>query len=118
MRADVSTVAGIDELFEFTMAQFGRIDIVVANAGVEIIRQPVLDATEAGIHCLFGLNTKGAFFTLQRAGRLVADGGRILRIGSSSPYVTESRARPRRLEQDGPALTWSRHSPKRSGRGT
>ena len=38
MRADVSTVAGIDELFEFTMAQFGRIDIVVANAGVEIIQ--------------------------------------------------------------------------------
>ena len=86
MRADVSTVAGIDELFEFTMAQFGRIDIVVANAGVEIIRQPVLDATEADFDRLFALNTKGAFFTLQRAGRLVADGGRILWIGSSSSY--------------------------------
>ena len=86
MRADVSTVAGIDELFEFTMAQFGRIDIVVANAGVEIIRQPVLDATEADFDRLFVLNTKGAFFTLQRAGRLVADGGRILWIGSSSSY--------------------------------
>ena len=41
---------------------------------------------EADFNRLFALNTKGAFFTLQRAGRLVADGGRILWIGSSSSY--------------------------------
>jgi 3-oxoacyl-[acyl-carrier protein] reductase len=38
----------------------------VANAGVELIGQPVLDFTQADFH-LFGINTEGAFFTLQKA---------------------------------------------------
>lgn len=84
VRADVSTLDGIDALFGKAIAAFGRVDVVVANAGVEIIEQPVLEATEEDYDRLFGVNSKGAFFTLQRAARHVTDGGRIILIGSST----------------------------------
>lgn len=58
----------IDRLFDESKAAFGQVDIVVANAGVEIIDEPVLAATEEDFDRLFGINTKGTFFTLQRAG--------------------------------------------------
>jgi 3-oxoacyl-[acyl-carrier protein] reductase len=57
---------------------------VLANAGVELINQPVVNATEEDFDRLFAINTKGAFFTLQRAARQVVDNGRIIYIGSSN----------------------------------
>ena len=37
IQADVSKVADIERLFAATVAHFGRLDIVVANAGVELV---------------------------------------------------------------------------------
>lgn len=84
VQADVSRPADIDRLFAAAIARFGRIDIVVANAGVEMVDQPVVDFTEADYDRVFGVNTKGAFFTLQRAAKDVADRGRIVYLGSST----------------------------------
>ena len=83
VQADISKVADIDRLFAAALDKFGRLDIVVANAGVELVGQAALDFTEADFDRLFGINTKGAFFTLQRAAKHVADDGRIIYIGSS-----------------------------------
>lgn len=84
VKADMSRVDDIERLFQTTLDHFGHVDVVVVNAGVEIVDQPALDATEEEFDRLFGVNTKGALFTLQKAGRYVADGGRIILIGSSS----------------------------------
>jgi 3-oxoacyl-[acyl-carrier protein] reductase len=84
VQADVSKVADIDRLFETSLERFGRLDIVVANAGVELVGQSALDFTEDDYDRLFGTNTKGAFFTLQRAAKYVTDNGRIIYIGSSN----------------------------------
>lgn len=84
VQADLRDLMQIDALFEAAIAEFGKIDIVVANAGVEIIDQPVLDATEEDHDRLYAINTKGTFFTLQRAARHIADNGRILLVGSST----------------------------------
>ena len=84
VRADISKVADIDRLFAVALEKFGRIDIVVANAGVELVDQSALDFTEADFDRLFGINTKGTFFTLQKAAKHVADNGRIIYIGSST----------------------------------
>ena len=78
VQADISKVAGIDRLFAAALEKFGRLDIVVANAGVELVGQSVLDFTEADFDRLFGINTKGAFFTLQGAAKHVADNDRII----------------------------------------
>jgi 3-oxoacyl-[acyl-carrier protein] reductase len=84
IRADISKVADIDRLFAAALEKFGRIDIVVANAGVELVDQSALDFTEADFDRLFGINSKGTFFTLQQAAKHVADNGRIIYVGSST----------------------------------
>ncbi|MGO1070699.1 SDR family NAD(P)-dependent oxidoreductase [Lysobacter sp. CA199] len=84
VQADVSKVGDIERLFGETLERFSALDIVVANAGVELVGQPIIDFTEADFDRLFGINTKGAFFTLQAAARLIADHGRIIYVGSSN----------------------------------
>jgi 3-oxoacyl-[acyl-carrier protein] reductase len=83
VRCDVSVVADLDALYQAAIDRFGQLDIVVANAGVEIVNQPIADVTEQDYDRLFGINTKGAFFTIQKAAQHIADGGRIIYIGSS-----------------------------------
>ncbi len=77
--ADVSVVADIAGLFAAVVAEFGGLDIVVANAGVAIA-----DLTEADFDRLQAVNYKGTFFVLQQAARHVRAGGRIIQISSSS----------------------------------
>jgi 3-oxoacyl-[acyl-carrier protein] reductase len=84
IKGDMTKVAEIDSLFEEALRVFGKLDIVVVNAGIELIDTPALDFTEEQFDLLFAINTKGAIFTLQRGGRHVADHGRIIYVGSSS----------------------------------
>jgi 3-oxoacyl-[acyl-carrier protein] reductase len=71
-------------LFTETLKAFGKIDIVVANAGIEKVNIPVVDVTEEDFDLLFRINTKGPYFVMQAAARHIADGGRIINIASSS----------------------------------
>jgi len=89
IQGDVSKVADIDRLFAVTAEQLGGVDIVVANAGVELVDQRVLEFTEADFDRLFGVNTQGAFFTLQRAAKHVRDNGRIIYVGSSTTRLPQ-----------------------------
>lgn len=89
IRADVSDLGALDRLFEESVAAFGALDIVVANAGVEIVDQPILEATEEQFDRLFATNAKGTFFTLQKAARHVADHGRIINVGSSTTAMVQ-----------------------------
>ena len=84
IRADVSNPPEIAKLFAAAQSQFGGLDIVVANAGLDEGLGPVLDVTEAEYDRMFNVNAKGAFFTLQQAARMVNSGGSIVYIGSSS----------------------------------
>lgn len=84
VRADASSTADLDRLFARALERFGSTDVVVANAGVEVVDQTILEASEEQFDRLFAINTEGAFFTLQKAAEHVADDGRILHIGSSS----------------------------------
>lgn len=84
VQADVSKVADIERLFAEARSAFGKIDIVVANAGIEMVETPVVDFTEEQFDRLFSINTKGAYFTMQQAAKHVADNGRIIYIASST----------------------------------
>jgi 3-oxoacyl-[acyl-carrier protein] reductase len=84
VQADISKVADSDRLFAAAMKQYGRLDIVVANAGIEVVGIPVADVTEAEFDRVFDVNTKGAFFTLRGAAKHIAENGRIIYVGSSS----------------------------------
>jgi 3-oxoacyl-[acyl-carrier protein] reductase len=84
IKADITKVAEIEALFSATIQEFGKLDIVVANAGREIVDLPIVNATEAEFDRIFAANDKGAYFTLQNAAKHVTDNGRIIYVGSSS----------------------------------
>lgn len=81
LQADVAKPEEVRQLFEKTEQALGRLDIVVANAGVHIAK-PLIDNSEADYDYVFDTNTKGVFFTLQEAGRRVRDGGRIIVVST------------------------------------
>ena len=82
--ADVSKVADLQRLVDTAVQTFGRVDIMVNNAGVET-RTSVLDTTEAQYEKVMDINLKSAFFGTQIAAKQMiaqGDGGRIINITS------------------------------------
>ncbi|KAH9894686.1 hypothetical protein F4778DRAFT_287100 [Xylariomycetidae sp. FL2044] len=65
VRADVSTVSGIESLVDRTVARYGRVDVLVANAGAMPIR-PSAAVTEDLFDRTYALNVKGPFFLAQK----------------------------------------------------
>ena len=65
---DVADLGSIDQMVQRVMATFGRIDVLVNNAGVTR-RAYIMDLTEADWDRIMGVNAKGAFFCLQRVAR-------------------------------------------------
>ena len=66
VQGDVTSVADLDRLFESTVQKFGKIDVLITNAGVAR-PAPVDEVDEDAFDFLSDINFKGAFFTVQRA---------------------------------------------------
>jgi len=84
VRADVSQVADLRNLIAAAVKAFGRVDIMVNNAGVET-RTSVLETTEAQYDRSLAINLKSAFFGTQLAAQQMirqGGGGRIINITS------------------------------------
>ena len=82
--ADVSKVDDLQRLVDAAVKAFGRLDIMVNNAGVET-RTSVLDTTEKQYEFVLNVNLKSAFFGTQIAAKQMiaqGDGGRIINISS------------------------------------
>ncbi len=82
--ADVSQVAEVQKLVDAAVATFGRLDIMVNNAGVET-RTSILDTTEEQYDKVLRINLKSAFFCTQIAAQQMikqGGGGRIINITS------------------------------------
>ena len=85
MRCDVVTRAEVDALVAAAAAKFGRIDVMVANAGIAIGGNRALDATEEDWDRTMDINGKGVVFSNQSAARqMIAEGhgGSIINIAS------------------------------------
>jgi 3-oxoacyl-[acyl-carrier protein] reductase len=83
IKADISRVEEVRRLYAQVQAQFGRIDIVVNNAGILPPAVPVSDETEQTFDAVFGL-LKGTYFSMQEAARRLPEGGRIINLSSST----------------------------------
>ncbi len=69
-RADVSLASDRAELIQFTREQFGRLDLLVNNAGVAPeTRTDILEATEQSFDRVMGINLKGPYFLTQLAAK-------------------------------------------------
>lgn len=83
---DVADVAGIEPAFAAAEARFGRIDLLVNNAGVEQVC-PSLEVTEQLWDRIVDTNLKGAFFCAQAAARRMRSGGAIVNLCSLTSEV-------------------------------
>ena len=85
VQADVGNSADVDAMFACVDAEFGALNILVNNAGVQTWKA-LLDLTEAEWDRVIDTNLKGTFLCTQRAGlRMKAHGGgSVVNIGSGS----------------------------------
>ncbi len=82
--ADVSKIADLQKLVDAAVAKFGRLDVMVNNAGIET-RTSILDTTEEQYDAVLDINLKSAFFGTQLAAKQMISqgrGGRIINITS------------------------------------
>jgi NAD(P)-dependent dehydrogenase (short-subunit alcohol dehydrogenase family) len=66
VQADVTKLEQLDRLYEDAIAQFGKIDVLFANAGIGRFT-PLSETTEAIYDEVFSINLKGLYFTVQKA---------------------------------------------------
>lgn len=81
--ADVSNRDGFAAMVEAVLGRWGRWDTLVANAAVATTR-PLVEFDEDSIDRLVAVNVKGVVWGMQLADGLLADGGRVIAIGSST----------------------------------
>jgi glucose 1-dehydrogenase len=84
VKADVSKLADLQTLVDAAAGKFGRLDIMVNNAGIET-RTSILDTTEGQYEKVMAINLKSAFFGTQIAAKQMikqGGGGRIINITS------------------------------------
>src|SRR5436189_1276971 len=113
-QADVASVGDRQRLLDFTRQAFGRLDLLVNNAGVAPnARADILEATEESFDRLIGINVKGPYFLSQLAARWMieqvhgrgnapvsaatswADSGVSAKSASGLTSVATSRFRPK-----------------------
>jgi 3-oxoacyl-[acyl-carrier protein] reductase len=82
IQADISQAAEMEKLFQKTIEVYGKIDIVVNNAGI-IVTKPILNITEDEFDKLFAINVKGTFLSCQQAAKHLSDNGRIINFSTS-----------------------------------
>lgn len=88
VQGDLSKMENINNLIETTVKEFGTIDILINNAGVNIAK-PALEVTENDWDTVLDLNLKSVFFTSQAAAKFMSDqkNGKIINIASQMAFV-------------------------------
>ena len=85
VNADVTNLADLERMFAETARKFGRIDVLVANAGAGTTGT-VADTSEADYDRLLDLNLKSVYFSVNKALPFMNDGGSIILIGSNAAH--------------------------------
>jgi NAD(P)-dependent dehydrogenase (short-subunit alcohol dehydrogenase family) len=98
-QADVSIAADRVKLIEETKKTFGRLDLLVNNAGVApTVRADILQATEESFDRLISINLKGPYFLTQLAAKVMIEQkksepdfrGKIVSVSSVSATVVST----------------------------
>jgi len=83
LETDIRCASEVSAMFSKVFAAFGRLDLLVNNAGVQTWK-PLLDVTEQEWDLVIDTNLKGCFLCTQQAARIMKDqgGGSIVNLGS------------------------------------
>lgn len=82
VRADVGDSVEVKALFDTAITHFGKIDILINNAGTAIFKA-IQDTSDEELDRIFAINVKGTFYCLREAATRLSNGGRIINISSS-----------------------------------
>jgi NAD(P)-dependent dehydrogenase (short-subunit alcohol dehydrogenase family) len=85
INADVTDLADLERVFKETSEKFGKIDVIVANAGAGLVGT-VADLGEADYDKTMNLNLKSVYFTVNKALPHMNDGASIILIGSNAAH--------------------------------
>lgn len=100
IQADVSKSDEVKKMFDTVIAQYGRIDVLINNAGI-LLYKLIKDTTDEDFDRQFAINVKGTFNTMREAATRLADNGTIINFSSSTtrlllptygPYVATKGA--------------------------
>jgi len=81
IRGDVANIEHLDRLFAQLQEQFGRVDVLFANAGIAPLL-PIEAVTEEHFDSLFNTNVRGLFFTIQKTLPLLPEGASVILTAS------------------------------------
>jgi 3-oxoacyl-[acyl-carrier protein] reductase len=82
VKADVSKTAEVKALFDAAITKFGKVDLLINNAGIAIYKL-IKDTTDDDFDRIFDINVRGVFLTLREAATRLENGGRIVNLSSS-----------------------------------
>ena len=82
LQADVSKADEVKNLFDAAIAHYGKIDVLVNNAGI-MITKLLKDTTDEDFTRQFDINVKGTFNTMREAATRLADKGSIINFSTS-----------------------------------
>lgn len=108
---DVGEKKSVNECIEVTVNHFGRLDILVANAGVSFGKD-FLEATEEDLDRVLQVNVKGVFFCSQAAARVMAtqeNGGVIIPMSSLTSITAPKPNLVHYGASKGAVLSMTRH---------
>ncbi|MBO9565597.1 MAG: SDR family oxidoreductase [Niastella sp.] len=86
LQADVSKAAEVASLFDAAIAHYGKIDVLVNNAGI-MITKLLKDTTDDDFTRQFEINVRGTFNTLREAATKLATGGSVINFSSTTTRV-------------------------------
>ncbi|MBU3003545.1 SDR family oxidoreductase [Paraglaciecola arctica] len=66
VEGSVACVRDIEKFYRDSTRRFGKLDVIVANAGVAVA-EPIIEVTEESFQNTFDINVKGVFFTVQKS---------------------------------------------------
>jgi 3-oxoacyl-[acyl-carrier protein] reductase len=81
IQADSADASAASSAVQATVAEFGRLDVLVNNAGVGFVGAFTETALE-DVDRVLAVNVRGVFAATQAAAGVLADGGRVITIGS------------------------------------
>jgi NAD(P)-dependent dehydrogenase (short-subunit alcohol dehydrogenase family) len=102
IQADVAKLADLDKLYSEVSQKLGKIDVLFVNAGIAKFG-PLAETSESTYDEQFEINTKGAYFTIQKAIPHLNDGASIIlntsvadiqgQVGTSAYSATKAALR-------------------------
>lgn len=87
LTCNVLEEAQVESLISRTVAHYGRLDVMVNNAGIGYLMKPIIEMQQSDWDTVLGVNLRGVFFGIKHAAiqmQRQQQGGRIINIGSQA----------------------------------